>query len=87
MLSQELVVNPTNQFYLKYSIYNIAKINAPTIISFLKLQTFFLIHTGGQPLAMDVHHLNSLGVGHLLLNLCVSGDLGENTVHHFAIEN
>lgn len=75
----KLEVTPGNQFYLKYSIFTIAKINAPKIIWFFWNGKHSVIHKSGQALAMDAHRWSSLGVGHLLLSLCVTGDLGENT--------
>lgn len=34
-------------------------------------------HTHSPALVLDVHHLHPPGVGHLLLSLCPTGDLGE----------
>lgn len=47
---------------------------APKIIP-----AFSLIRAGRK----DLNHLITLGVGHLLLNLCATSDLGENTPFHY----
>lgn len=49
----KLEVTPGNQFYLKYSIFTIAKINAPKIIWFFWNGKHSVIHKSGQALAMD----------------------------------
>lgn len=75
--------DPSNQFHLKYSISNIAKNKRPNNNFIFETKTIlYVIHTGGQLVAIVAHHLNSLGVGHLLLKLCGAGDLGENTFRH-----